>query len=96
MDNEIKRLLKRVMPQLIKNPKIMEGFDLVSNEIDYILEYNKIPFEWLKEVAWDNFFECSYKKIRITYNEALQLRHFLIYDAIKEIKKLKELFPFLV
>ncbi len=95
MDKKIENLLKKVLPKLMQNPEIMEGYDIVGEEIDYILENNKFPFEWLKEVAWDNFFECCYDEIGINYKQALRLRHYLVYEAKKELDKLKELFPFL-
>lgn len=95
MDKEIKKLLKKVIPKLISNPKIMEGYDLVSVEVEYILEKSKFPFDWLREVAWDNFFECCYNEIDITYEDALKLRNYLIHIAKRELDELKKLFPFI-
>ena len=95
MDEEIKNLLEKVLPKLMKHPGIMEGYDIVGEEIDYIIENNKFPFEWLKKVAWDNFFECCYDEVGIDYEQALKLRSYLVYKAKKELDRLKELFPFL-
>lgn len=92
MEEKIKNMLKKVLPLLIANPKIMEGYDLASEEVDYILKNKKFPFEWLKEVAWDNFFECCYDEINITYKEALKLRAYLINTARREIDELKREF----
>lgn len=93
MNKTIERLLKKVIPILLSKPQIMVGYDLVSTEAAYILENKKFPFEWLSEVAWDNFFECCYEDVGITYKEALKLRQYLVYGAKKELEILKTVFP---
>lgn len=93
MDKRIKKILTKVLPKLIENPQIMVGYDLTSSEADYILENKKFPFEWLKEVAWDNFFESCHDEVGIRYDDALKLRSYLVYGAVKELDILKKSFP---
>ena len=88
---EIKKKLEKISNFVKKSNQIDEYF--TPSHRNFVEP--KFPFEWLREVAWDNFFECCYDEIDITYEDALKLRNYLIHIAKRELEELKKILPFI-
>lgn len=92
------RLLEKVLPRLISNPKIMLGYEISQEELEVIIERSEISFDMLSEVAWDNFFELCHKDLGITWEQGDKIRRYLIGPAKlieSERRQLIKRFPFI-
>ena len=97
MANErILRLLKRILPKLLKNPKIMFGHDTSSEEVDYVVENGKISISTLENLGGDHFFVSYAEKFGITEEEGKILDFYLENKIREEEKDIKKIFPFIV
>lgn len=97
MANErILRLLKRILPKLLKNPKIMFGHDISSEEVDYVVENGKISISTLENLGGDHFFVSYAEKFGITEEEGKILDFYLENKIREEEKDIKKIFPFIV
>lgn len=56
MDEHIRKLLMKIIPQLRENPELMRGYDISWEEVNYIKETGKLPLDILSNVAGDVFF----------------------------------------
>jgi len=94
---EIDRLLRKVIPKIMANPKIMEGYDISARELSYIIETGRLPLSVFLHVAGDYaFFFAEAKTLGITQKEAQQLKkYFESIDPKKQIEYLKKLHPFI-
>jgi hypothetical protein len=45
MNKQILKLLKKILPELIKSPKLMFGHNTTSEEIDYVTENRDLVIE---------------------------------------------------
>jgi len=98
MDDELKqiiRILKKVFPILLKNPKIMRGCDASQKEIEEIINTNQLSLEVLQHVAGDEFFILYSDEINLTEDEAKEVQEFLFKSAPYFLEELKEEMPYL-
>lgn len=95
-NEQILRLLKRVLPKLLENPKIMFGHDTSSEEVDYVVENGKLPISTLENLGGDHFFVSYAEKFGITEEQGKILDFYLEQKIREEEKDLKKIFPFLV
>jgi len=94
---EMERLLKKVIPKIIAEPRIMAGYDISDRELVYIIETRKLPLDVFLHVAGDYaFFFAKAESLGITIEEARRLKeYFESMNPKKEIKYLEKLFPFI-
>ena len=78
---------------MIKNPRIMNTFNISDKERDNIRIKQYINYYSLKNLATYNFFELCSNELGITIRQAILIRHYLIYQSKNELNLLKELFP---
>lgn len=92
--NKINDLLRKVIPIIMDQPEMMDGYDISWKELTYIIEKKKLPLEVFLHVGGDNaFFFANAKKLGITMREAQKLKnYFQNLEPEKEINYLKRLF----
>ena len=95
-NEQILRLLKRVLPKLIENPKLMFGHDTNSEEVDYVVENGKISISTLENLGGDHFFVSYAEKFGMTEEEGKILDFYLENKIREEEKDIKKIFPFIV
>jgi len=94
---EMERLLRKVIPKIMAEPRIMAGYDISDRELMYIIETRKLPLDVFLHVAGDYaFFFAEAENFNITLEEARRLKkYFESINPKKEIKYLKKSFPFI-
>lgn len=95
VDEKTLKILKKILPKLLKNPNLMFGHDTSSEEVDYVVENGKLPINMLENLGGDNFFVLYAKKFEITEEEGKMLDFYLEHKIRKDAEELKKLFPFL-
>jgi len=94
---EMERLLRKVIPKIMAEPRIMAGYDISDRELVYIVETRKLPLDVFLHVAGDYaFFFAEAENLGITSEEARQLKEY--FEGIKPKKErryLGNLFPFI-
>jgi len=95
-NEQILRLLKKILPRLLKNPKLMFGHDTSSEEVDYVVENGKLPINTLENLGGDHFFVLYAEKFGITEEEGKILDFYSENRIRDEEEDLKKIFPFLV
>ena len=95
-NEQILRLLKRILPKLLENPKLMFGHDTSPEEIDYVVKNSKLPISTLENLGGDHFFVLYAEKFGITEEEGKILDFYLEHRIRKEKEDIKKIFPFLV
>jgi len=97
MANEkILRLLKRVLPKILENPKLMSGHDTSPEEVEYVVENGKIHISTLENLGGDHFFVSYAEKFGITEKEGEILDFYLENKIREEEKDIKKIFTFVV
>lgn len=92
---EIIKILKKTLPKLIKNPKIMTGCDISQEEIEDILLTKKLSIEVLHHVAGDRFFEAFNDELGLSEKEAQEISIFLHNTAKDYFSDLKQELPYI-
>ena len=92
---EIKILLRKCLPIIRENPKIMTGCDVSDEEITQIVQTKQLSLEILEHLAGDSFFETYNGELQLTDEQAIEVANFLKSSAKYFIDKLKLDFPFL-
>lgn len=77
------------MPKILENPKIIFGYDVSSEEIEKIIETQKISLEIMEHLASDKFFEIYNKKLNISLKEGEEIDKFLYGPAKHFLSELK-------
>ena len=98
MDKDLIKIipvLKKVLPKLLDNPKIMAGRDISDEEIEEILYSRKLSINVLQNVAGDAFFEAHHKILNLNPKEAKEVAEFLCNSAENCINELKESFYYI-
>jgi len=93
--NEIIKILKKILPKLVKNPRTIEGFDVSNEEVNEIIKTKKISIEVLEHLAGDIFFEAYFDELNLTKEEAKETALFLQKTARYHLKELQKEFPFI-
>ena len=86
------RILKKILPKLQKNPKMMRGCDISEKEIEEF-EKNKFSLNVLQHMAGDGFFTTYNEELRIKKDEAIEIEKFLFKSAVYFLDELKEELP---
>lgn len=93
--NAVIRILKRILPQLIDNPLIMEGCDVSGEEIEDIIKTKELSINVLEHLGGDTFFEVYFDEFGITEEEAEELSLFLQKTARYYLEELKREFSYI-
>ncbi|MFH1211752.1 MAG: hypothetical protein V1659_02365 [Candidatus Woesearchaeota archaeon] len=86
---EIARLLKKALPVLLKDPRIMAGCDISVEEIDDIINTKQISLKTLQNVAGDAFFTVYFDELNLEKEEGEKLNRFLYKTAPDFLEQLK-------
>ena len=92
---EIIKLLKKCLPIILENPRIITGCDISEEEIEDILENKQISLEVLQHVAGDRFFETYHEEVNLIEKEANEVARFLHMSAPHLLDEMKEELPYL-
>jgi len=93
--DEIIKILKKVLPQLLTKPYMIRGCDVSEEELHRITQTQTLSLKVLEFLAGDTFFETYFDEMEITELEAKEVSKFLRKTARYFLEDLQEVFPYL-